>query len=105
MAKKKQTEKTETKKRGEQLDLIDVRPENVKPILQATRLYKKFQAARLSAGNKEVAQREVVLQLVKEAKLQPLPDGKIRFKCNGVIITITPRDALITIKEKTEKPE
>jgi len=99
MAKK---EKTETNESGEQLDLIDVQPENAKTIVHAARLYKKFQAARLTALDKEVEQKRQVLELVKAAKLQPLDGGKIKFEYDGVIISITPRDELVTVKDKTE---
>ena len=95
------------KKRGrppkeEQLDLIDVHPKNAKPIVEAARLYKKYQAIRLSALKKEVEQKNTVLSLVKDAKLQPLEGGKIRFKYDGVTISVTPRDELVKVKDESE---
>lgn len=94
--------KTKTDKGGEQLDLIDVHAKNIKPIIQAARLYKKFQAIRLTALKKEVAQKQRVLDLVREAKLKPLANGKIKFKSDHVKISVTPRDALIEVQEETE---
>lgn len=94
--------KNKTKKNGEQLALIDVQPENAEPIIQAARLYKKFQAARLTALNKEVAQKRKILELVKVADLQPLEGGKIKFEYDNVMVSITPRDELVTVKDKTE---
>lgn len=96
------TKKTEPKESGEQLNLIDVQPENAKPIIQAARLYKKFQAARIAALKKEVDQKQVVLRLVREANLQPLDDGKIRFEYDNVMVSVTPRDELIKVKDKAE---
>ena len=82
----------------EQLDLIDTQPENAKEILRAAKSYKKFQAMRLATLENEVQEKQKVLMLVKEANLQHLPDGTIRFKLDGVRICIKPRDELITVK-------
>lgn len=97
-----EVEKTETKESNEQLDLIDVQPENAKVIVSAARLYKKFQAARLAAGTKEADQKQKVLELMRAANLQPLEGGKLKFKYENVTVSVTPRDELIEIKEKTE---
>ncbi len=86
--------------RTEQMDLIDVEPENAEQIVTAAHLYKKLQAARMTALEKEVAQKQVILKLIKEAKLQRLEGGKIKYQHNGVIITVTPRDELVTVKEE-----
>lgn len=97
MAKKKETE------RGEQMDLIEnVRPENAGAILKEARIYKKFQADRLIALAMEKEHKQKVLDLVKAANLQPLEDGIIRFRCDSVLITVTPRDELIKVKEDAE---
>lgn len=83
----------------EQLDLIDVKPKNSKEIIATARRYKATQAKRLSYLKDEIAEKQTLLELVKKEKLQPLEDGKIRFRCDGMVITITPRDELIKIKE------
>lgn len=95
-------EKNEAQESGEQLELIEVAPENAKAIISAARLYKKFQAARMAEGAKESDQKLKVLELVRAAKLQPLDGGKIRFEYDNVLISVTPRDELIKIKEKGE---
>ena len=95
MAKKK----TDEKKKGEQLQLIDVGPKNLKEILASVQIYKKHQKVRLGALKDETAAKARVHELVKAAKLVPLKDGIIRFECDGNIITIEPRDEVIRIKK------
>ncbi len=95
-------EKPEAKESGEQLDLIDVKPENAKVIISAARLYKKFQVARSTALAKEIEQKQEVLRLVREANLHPLDGGKIRFEYDNVTVSVTPRDELIKVKDKAE---
>ena len=87
------------KEKGEQLDLIDVAPENAKPIMEAARLYQKHQKARIAAGVKEKEQKELIKELVGKANLQPLAGGKIKFEYDGLRITITPRDELVQVTE------
>ena len=96
------TPTTEPEKTGDQLDLIDVKPENAKAIIAAAREYKEFQAARLTILAKEVAQKQRVLELVKAANLTPLDGGKIKFEYDGVTVSITPRDELVKVKDKAD---
>ena len=90
------------KKKEEQLDLIDVAPENAKAIVAKARIYKMRMDERRTALKKEIDAKQEVLALVKEAKLQPLEGGKIRFKYEGFTISITPRDELVQVKEEIE---
>ncbi len=95
MAEKKKAKK----KKGEQLQLIDVGPKNLKEILVAVKIYLGHQGDRLASLKNEIAGKQHVLELVKTAKLVPLKDGVIRFECGGEIITIEPRDEVIRIKK------
>ena len=88
------------KKKGEQMTLIDVGPENLKAIVKEVRLYKKHQSARLAALKKETELKEKIRALVKEAKLQRLSDGTIKFEADQAVICVAPQDDLITIKDK-----
>lgn len=87
------------KEKGEQLDLIDVAPENAKPIMEAARKYQHHQKVRIAAGVKEKEQKELIKELVGKADLQPLAGGKIKFEYDGLRITITPRDELVQVTD------
>ena len=94
--------KTKTVK-GEQLQLIDVGPENLKAIVKEVRIYKEHQTDRLVSLKKEVDQKEKVRKLVEGSGLKRLQDGTIRFEAAGAVICIAPQEDLITIKEKATK--
>lgn len=94
-----------TKTTEEQLELIDLTPENAKPLRRAARAYKKAQGERIAALNDEKKHKEKILELVKEAKLKPLEGGVIRFSLNGMVITVTPRDQLVQVKAKDDEAE
>ena len=98
----KKTKKAKTDERGKQLDLIDTQPKNAKEIIAAARSYKKFQITRMAALRKEIEQKQKILTLVKAENLQTVTGGKIKFELDGMIISIVPRDELITVKETTE---
>lgn len=89
--------------KGEQMKLIDVGPENLGAIVKEVRIYKKHQADRLASLKLETKQKEKIKALVKEAGLQHLPDGTIKFEADHSIVCLTPQDELITIKEKAPK--
>ena len=84
----------------EQLELIDVSPENMKEIKPAATAYQKAKSARINATVKEVETKTKLLGLVKAAKMKALDDGVIRFRCDGLLISITPRDELVKVKEE-----
>lgn len=100
MSKKSSMQKEVEK--GEQLDLIDVTPKNAKPIIAVAREYKQHQRARMKAGAKEEECKKKILDMVNKANLQRLEGGKIKFEYDGVMISITPRDELVQVKDKTE---
>lgn len=89
--------------KGKQLDLIDIHGKDVKPIVDAAREYKEYQAARLAAGKKEDELKQLILELAEKAELQRLAKGIIRFEFEGVEIEITPRDSLVKVKNKANK--
>ncbi len=85
---------------GEQLDLIDVAPENSKEIIDEAKKYKKWQNQRMRALEEETASKQKLLELMKKANLQRLDDGKLKISVDNYTITVTPRDELIKVKEK-----
>lgn len=96
MAKKQNQD--ESVESGEQLDLIDVQPENQKKIKTVAKRYRAAQKARISALEKEIEEKELLLGLIREANLKMI-DGKIKFSIDGMTITVTPRDELVKVKE------
>lgn len=96
-------EQAEQSAAGEQLDLIDVTPENLKKIIPVARAYRKVVKERVEFTNRETALKTDLLNLIKEAKLKRLPNGNIKFKCDGLTITVTPTDEKISIKEEKDK--
>ena len=104
MAKKKSEMQAEVEK-SEQLDLLDVKPKNLAEIIEAAKVYKKYQKARLRSLDKEIEAKQAVLELIKAAKLQRLEDGSIKFKAEGFVFSVTPRDELIRIAEEKATSE
>ena len=87
---------------GEQMDLIDVGPENLEKIAPHARKYRAAMKKRLAALDIEVKEKNIIRQLVYDSGLKRLPDGSIKFKCEGMRIEIIPTDEKIKIKEVEE---
>ena len=87
---------------GEQLDLIDVGPENLEKIAPHARRYKAALKKRLADLDLEVKEKNIIQQLVHESGLKRLPDGSIKFRCEGMRIELIPTDEKIKIKEDEE---
>ncbi len=88
------------KEAGEQEELFELHGENAKKIVEAAKLYKKHQKARLTAAGKEAEQKALILELVEQEDLQVLSGGKVKFTVDGMTITVTPRDKLVQVSEK-----
>ena len=89
---------------GEQLDLIEVEPENAKQIARCARVYKKAQAVRLEALDEEVKNKKKLIALIHEADLQPV-NGKYKFRAGKMIITVTPCDERVGVKDDDGEAE
>lgn len=91
-------------RKGEQLPLIDVGPKNLKKIGPLVRKYSAIMHERVKLLESECKLKQQILNLVNKEHLSRLPDGSIRFTCDGTMIEIIPRDEVIRIKEhKTAK--
>ena len=88
---------------GEQLNLIEVGPENLAKIKPVALEYRQIMQQRVQMTAQEVAAKQGLLELVHEAKLKPNDQGIIKFTCDGLVISVTPRDELIQVKDGTKK--
>jgi len=95
MARKAKKESTS----GEQLQLIDITPENLKAIKPIAQKYSAMVKRRLTVTAEETTLKAQLLELITDAHLTRLPDGTIKFKCDGMLITVKPRDELIQVRE------
>lgn len=105
MGRKPRDMQDEEPEQGEQLQLIDVGPENLKKIKPVAKKYEAAKRRRMAAGEEESELKQQLLALVKEANLSRLPDGTIRFKVDHMTITVTPRDELVKVKDEDEDEE
>lgn len=87
---------------GEQLELIDVTPANMKEIVPLVKAYRKATLADSRAKEKRKEAKAALTAAVHEAGLEPLEDGKIRFKCEDMVVLITPQDDSVRVTE--DKP-
>jgi len=84
---------------GEQMDLIEVGPEHKNEIIACAKRYAAAQTARLKALEAETTEKQALLELVKAEHLSSMEGGKIKLRCDDFLITITPRDELVQVKE------
>ena len=87
------------------MELIDVGPANLKAIKPIAKRYKAAMRRRQGALKEEIEAKQQILALIKEAKVSRLPDGKIKFKCDGMLITVTPRDELVKVKDEEDEED
>jgi tRNA1(Val) A37 N6-methylase TrmN6 len=86
-----------------QMALIDVAPENIAKIIPVAKKYRLAVRRRMKVQEEEVALKTELLELVKESKAVRLADGSIRFRCEDMTITVTPRDELVKVKDSEEE--
>ena len=82
-----------------QMDLLEVGPENLKEIESHLDIYGWTVKRRIVLLATEVKEKQIILQLVQKAKLKPLANGHIKFRCRGMEIDLEPRDTVIHIKK------
>ena len=101
MAKKKATKNSALK--GEQGMLMEVGPEGMEKIRPFVVKCDKAQAARKREWDKVIDAKENIAELVKAENLNPAPNGKITFKCDGVTVVVTPQKDKVEVKEEKEE--
>jgi len=92
-------------RKGEQLPLIDVGPENQDEILAHAKKHEEAMRQRMKWGKIECEEKQKVLELIHEANLSKLEGGKIKARCGDYIVTVTPRDELVQIEHPKGKPD
>ena len=84
---------------GEQMELIDVLPKKARPIVKKAQEYRKAVENRQKWGSKEAALKAEIGAMIADAKISRLANGVIRFSCDGVLITQTPRKELLQVQD------
>jgi len=84
------------------MDLIDVGPLEMEEIATLATAYKKAQTQRIKSLREEIDCKNKIKELVEKAGLKRLPDGTIKFRCDGMLITLTPRDELVRVTDVKE---
>lgn len=91
--------KTVKKKPGKQQELIDATPANAKKLVKVLEEYEEVKNERCRLSAEEVSLKSQVLEMVHEAKLQPIDSkGTVRFTLDGATVTVTPQKEKINIK-------
>lgn len=93
-------------KRGrkqKQLQLIETLPENIQEIVDVALEYEDYKISRINIQKKETEFKAKISEMVHKAEFQPLKDGVIRFKHDGVLISVTPSKELIKVKRVKEE--
>jgi hypothetical protein len=84
-------------------ELIQTLPDNVQEIVDVALEYRDCVTTRTGILKKEVELKAKISEMVHNAGFQPLKGGVIRFRHNGVLISVTPRDELIKVKKVEEE--
>lgn len=95
MAKKE----TQTVGKGEQMDLIDVGPENIKAMRPVAAKGKNAEKRRAKAADDKKKAGEEMVELVKDAKLKPNANGLIQFVVDGLEVRVKPDQWTVTFTE------
>jgi hypothetical protein len=89
---------------GEQGELIDTNPENVKPFIAKARQYRETIAERLALQQTESEQKAQLRELVAASGLTPTDNGNIVFTYEDVTIIVEPSGpGKLTVKIKEEE--
>lgn len=101
----KESKARKEKHSEEQLQLLEVSHPQAKPIMASARRYKKLVRERTEALKEEIKEKEKLRALVKEANLKADEDGVVEFRCGKIVVSVTPRDELVKVKDDEASDE
>lgn len=85
--------------KGEQMDLIDVGPANLKIMRPVAAKCKNAEKRRAKAAADKVEAHAAMVELVKKAKLKPNKEGLIDFVVDGLRVKVKPDQWTVTVTE------
>ena len=88
--------------KNEQMDLIDITPEQLKKIAPKIRRYKACVTERVALNAEEKKLKDLIKQFAHSSQMKRLPDGSIKFRCDDMIVSVTPQDEKVSVKENKE---
>ena len=89
---------------GEQGELIDTAPDNVKPMIKKAKKYRAVIAERLEIQQKESELKAELREIVAASGLTPTDSGSIVFTYEDVTITVAPmQEGKLTVVVKDDE--
>lgn len=88
---------------GVQARLFELHGKDEKKIIAAAERLRKADKQRIKAKEQVDVEKQNLRELVENAGLQPTDDGKIKFKCGGYIIEVTPKEDGVKVKGENEE--
>lgn len=89
---------------GEQGELIDTNPDNVKPMIKKAKKYRAVIAERLAIQQKEAELKTELREIVAVSGLTPTDNGSIVFTYEDVTITVEPpKEGKLTVVVKDDE--
>ena len=85
--------------KSEQLDLIDVQPENAAEIAKYAGQYREVVARRIKLAEKEVDLKQKILRLFDDGNVQRLDKGKRKLKVGHFMIETEPKEESVKVRE------
>lgn len=87
---------------GNQMDLIDVGPENLKEIEPHVKKLDAARTQRIKLTRVEHDEEEKIKKLVHKSGLKRLDDGNIKFMCCGKEVWVIPTDEKVKLKKPSK---
>lgn len=85
-----------------QKDLSELHGKDERKFIEAAKRLTEADKRRIRAKEQVDVERQNLRELAKKADLKPI-DGKIKFKCGGYVIEITPKEDGVKVKGEEKK--